>query len=426
MPEQALGSRLKHPEPQECLYWKQRVIPINDRNKYMNNHPTVQDAAGFVADLFKKKLSNKYVYHNFNHTCETVEACLQAVEFYELNEKDHLLLLLAAWFHDTGYVNTYMNHEDASKDYAQKFMQEKNFDAADINLVKDLIESTRHGAKPENLLQEILHDADHINVGKKRFFRKAELLRIEWEIFLDKHFTNKEWALEQEKYIISTNFYTEFFRREYGSRREKNIEKQRGALIKTKKKKEKDEAPKRGTETMYRSTYRTHINLSSIADSKANMIISINTIILSIIITVVGSSFTLTEQAFVENVRYTVPICVLLLGSLLSVIYAILSARPNVTEKEVDIEKIRNKKSSVLFFGNFSNMKLQDFIKNMQELMDSKELLYDNMTIDLYYLGLVLTRKYKLLRISYNIFMAGLVLAVVAFMGIFFYSQFNR
>lgn len=392
----------------------------------MNDHPIAQKAAEFVADLFKRELSNKYVYHNLTHTIETAEACMSAADFYELNENDRLCLLLAAWFHDTGYVKTYKGHEDVSIEYARGFMESEGCSEEMITQAEKLINTTKRGVKPENLLEEIICDADHISAGKKRFFRKAELLRIEWEIFLDKHYTDQEWAKEQQQFIISTNFYTEYFRREYGSRREKNIEKQRSALIKAKAKKLKDKDPKRGTETMYRATYRNHINLSQIADEKANMMISINTIIMSVIITVVGSGFTFTGQSFVESMRYTVPIAVLLLGSLFSVIFAVISARPNVTSKKVNLDKIRKKKSSVLFFGNFSNMKLQEFITNMHELMGSKDLLYDNMTVDLYYLGLVLTDKYRMLRISYNIFMGGLILAVVAFFGIFFYSQFSR
>lgn len=388
--------------------------------------PIVQKAATYVAHLFKQELSNKYVYHNLPHTCETVEASREAAEYYQINEQDQRVLLLAAWFHDTGYIKAYIGHEDESRKYARSFLEEEGLAEEEIRQVEELIESTRAGHKARNLLEEILHDADHINIGKKRFFRKAELLRIEWEFFLDKHYTDREWARVQENFIIGTNFYTEYFRREYGSRREKNIEKQRGILVKKKQKRKKDRAPKRGTETMYRATYRNHINLSSIADQKANMMISINTIIMSIIVTVVGSGFTFSEQSFVESIRYTIPICILLLGSLISVIYAILSARPHVTEKKVDLEKIRNKKSSTLFFGNFSNMKLNDFIDNMQELMKSRELLYDNMTIDLYYLGLVLTSKYRLLRISYNVFMSGIILCVVAFIGIFIYSQSTR
>lgn len=392
----------------------------------MDEPAILQKAADYVAELFKKELSNKFVYHNLNHTLETVEACRCAAEFYQLDEKGQTNLMLAAWFHDTGYTKVYQGHEAESRQYARQFLESHHYPEACIGKVEKLIEATRPEVEPLGLLEEIIHDADYVSLGRKRFFRKAELLRIEWELFLDKFYTHAEWAKEQQRFIISKNFYTEYFRRTYGPRREKNIEKQRNMLIKARAKKTKDKLPRRGTETMYRATYRNHINLSQIADSKANMMISINTIIMSVIITVVGGSFTLTERAFIENVRYTVPIAILLVGSLVSVIFAVISARPNVTQKKVNLEKIREKKSSVLFFGNFSNMALKDFIRNMHELMNSKELLYDNMTVDLYYLGLVLTQKYRMLRISYNIFMSALVLAVIAFIGIFVYSQTNR
>lgn len=385
--------------------------------------PIVEKAKAFISDLLISELSSKYVYHNLNHTRQTAEACHEGAEAYGIEEKEREVLLLAAWFHDTGYVSTYIGHEEVSQEYAQQFLEKENYPEEGIQKVVALIASTKAGHSPQGLLEEILHDADRISIGKKSFFRKAELLRIEWEVFLDKHYNKEDWNKLQLNYILSTHFYTDFFRKEYGSRREKNINKQRESVKKVKRKKKKDEHPKRGIETMYRSTYRTHINLSSIADSKANMMISINTIIMSVIITVVGGGFTLTEHAFVENLRYTVPICILLLGSLSSVIYAVISARPNVTQKKVDMEKIRNKQSSSLFFGNFTNMKLSEFIHNMKEIGRSKDLLYDSMTIDLYYLGLVLTQKYRLLRISYNIFMGALILAVVAFIAIFFYSQ---
>lgn len=383
----------------------------------------VDKAKAYVSDLFTSELSNKYVYHNLNHSRQTAEACAEAAEAYSLPPKQREVLQLAAWLHDVGYIRTYQGHEEVSVEYAQKFLKQESYPDADTSEVARLILSTKSGHAPSDLLEEILHDADRISIGKKSFFRKAELLRIEWEVFLDKHYKNNEWNKLQEEYIINTNFCTDYFRKEYGARRGKNINKQRAAVKKSKKNKKKVEEPKRGIETMYRATYRTHIELSAIADSKANMMISINTIIMSVIITVVGGGFTLTENTFIENLRYTVPICILLLGSLASVIYAVISARPNVTEKKVDLEKIKNKQSSSLFFGNFTKMKLKEFITNMQELGRSKDLLYDSMSIDIYFLGLVLTQKYRLLRISYNIFMGSLVLSVVAFIAIFVYSQ---
>ncbi|MBW3546043.1 MAG: HD domain-containing protein [Bacteroidetes bacterium] len=383
----------------------------------------IDKAKSHVSELFAAELSNKYVYHNLNHTRQTAEACAEAAEAYSLSPEEREALLLAAWFHDTGYTKKYEGHEESSIAIAQKFLADEGYPQERTQLVSRLIKSTTAGHKSADLLEEILHDADRISIGKKSFFRKAELLRIEWEVFLDKHYKQGEWDKIQQQYILNTNFYTDFFRKKYGDRREKNINKQRETLKKLKKNKAKDDDPKRGVETMYRATYRNHIELSAIADSKANMMISINTIIMSVIITVVGGGFTLTEQAFIENLRFTVPIGILLIGSLTSVIYAVISARPNVTEKKVDLEKIKNKQSSSLFFGNFTQMKLKEFIENMQKLASSKTLLYDSMTIDIYYLGLVLTQKYRMLRISYNVFMGALVLTVLAFIAIFIYTQ---
>ncbi len=180
--------------------------------------------------------------------------------------------------------------------------------------------------------------------------------------------------------------------------------------------------PGRGVETMYRSAYRNHINLSSIADNKANMMISINTIIMALIIAVIGSGFTFTGSDLFKHLRFTIPIGILLICCLVSAIFAILSAKPKVTNRPLDMEAVKNRKSSLLFFGNFANLALPDFIKGMSDLKEDNDLLYDNMSVDIYYLGKVLTRKYGLLRSSYNIFMLGLIISVVVFMVMFILS----
>ena len=127
----------------------------------------------------------------------------------------------------------------------------------------------------------------------------------------------------------------------------------KASYLKPKRSDVKEQKLGRGIETMYRATYRNHINLSSIADAKANMMISINAIIMSVIITIVGSGFTFSGLEFYQYIRFTVPMTILLISSLISVVFAVLSARPNVTKKNVSEQKIREKKSSILFFGNF-------------------------------------------------------------------------
>lgn len=386
----------------------------------------ISKASDFIFNLFKEKLSDEFVYHNFNHSNEVAIYSEKIAENYNLSEDDHEVLLLAAWFHDAGYIHTYKGHEEKSVELFNEFLSDNNYSSIKKEKVESLILSTRHDHEPGNLLEEILHDADIINVGTKNFFEKAGLLRVEWERFLDQKYNNMEWADTQVKFLIGTNYYTQEAIKEFGPQREINIQQQREKLQKSKeeklKKEQKEQKLGRGIETMYRATYRNHINLSSIADQKANMMISINTIIMSVIIALVGSGFTFTGRSFVENIRFTVPVLVLLVGALLSVVFAILSARPEVTSKTVDKEKIKKKQSSVLFFGNFTNMPLPEFIDNLKEFRKNQGLLYDNMTVDLYFLGIVLTRKYKLLRHSYNIFMGGLIVAVVTFLAIFIYT----
>jgi len=68
-----------------------------------------------------------------------------------------------------------------------------------------------------------------------------------------------------------------------------------------------------------------------------------------------------------------------------------------------------------LFFGNFHKMSLDDFEWAMGEMMQDRDYLYSSMKKDLYFLGKVLDRKYKLLRLTYVVFMVGIVVSVFAF-----------
>ena len=70
---------------------------------------------------------------------------------------------------------------------------------------------------------------------------------------------------------------------------------------------------------------------------------------------------------------------------------------------------------ALLFFGNFHGMSLQDYNWGMTEMLGDKEYMNNSMIKDNYFLGVVLAKKYKYLRIAYNIFMYGLILTVIAF-----------
>lgn len=393
----------------------------------MKNNIVVKDAADYVFNLFKEKLPSDYVYHNYNHTEETVRACRKLSKNYNLTNRDFEVLMLAAWFHDTGYTVSYENHEDEGVKLMKQYLQ-GNYPEEEIAEIEQLIMSTKVDVEPDGSLQEILHDADYINMGSKNFDHRANLLRIEWERILQRKYTEAEWAQVQLQFLIDTTFRTEEAVLRYNEQRELNILKQRNKVEQQKVKELKaDEKLKtkpvkdgRGIETLYRSVYDYHINLTSIADNKANMMISINTIIISIVITLFGTGFTFSPENEFSSVRFVFPMAFLLLTSLLAVVFAILSARPNVTTKEKF--ELSKKDSSILFFGNFAQLQLQEFVNRIKELKKQKEELYDSMSIDIFYLGSVLIKKYQYLSWSYNIFMFGMVICAVGFVVIMLFS----
>lgn len=393
-----------------------------------NANPVIKDASEYIFSLFKKKLPSEYVYHNYKHTLETVKGCKKLSETYNLTSRDYEVLLLAAWFHDIGYIESATNHEEIGAGLMREYLKDR-YPLEDIEEIATLILSTKHSTEPDGTLQEILHDADFINLGTDMFNHRAELLRIEWEQTQDKKFTEAEWAEIQLKFLIDTKYKTEVAILKFDEQRESNIIEQRKLIDKLGLKNQKvDEKNKpkpvkegRGIETLYRSVYSYHINLTSIADNKAHIMININTIIISIIITLFGTGFTFSgKDGGFESVRFVFPMALLLLTSLAAVVFAIISARPNVTSKEKFDPA--NKHSSLLYFGNFAQMELQDFVEQIKLLKKENEGLYDNMSVDIYYLGAVLVKKYKLLKWSYNIFMTGLVICAVGFIVIMLFS----
>ena len=179
-----------------------------------------------------------------------------------------------------------------------------------------------------------------------------------------------------------------------------------------KKKKLKDFGAGRGVETMFRTAYRTHLDLASLADRKANIMISINGLMIGIL---VGTIY----PSIAANQLLLLPASVLVLGCLASVIYAVLAARPRVTQRKVALSDIRANRANILFFGNFVNMSEDDFLAGMWELMEDRDRTYTNMMRDLYGLGTVLSTKYRLLRISYTVFVVGLAAGVLLFLGVY-------
>ncbi len=378
----------------------------------------IQQAEDFVFNLLKDKLSSAYIYHNFNHTSRVVNAVKSIFSEEEISEEDKQIIELAAWFHDTGYTQGTENHEQKSVVIARNFLREHNTPADTIAKVEELILVTQGCEEPKNHLEEIIKDADSAHFGDANYLGISELLRAEWQETLNKQYTDLEWAITNRELLLSCHrYYTNYAKKNWDKTKNDNIialQKRIQKLEATEKERAGIEPPGRGIDTMFRVTLNNHTRLSEIADSKANILLSVNAILISIVL-----SSLIPKLDAPRNHHLIIPTFVLLMSSVVTIIFAILSTRPKVTSGTFTREEVENKKVNILFFGNFFKMPIDEYQWAMNELMKDKEGLYNSLTKDLYSLGLVLNRKYRLLRITYNIFMAGIILSVFVFVWAF-------
>lgn len=391
----------------------------------------IQETEQFVIDLLSEKLDKNFVYHNIAHTQRVVEKSLELIEGENFSEEQIQVLTLAGWFHDVGYTVNPENHEEESIKIATDFLQGKEASEGVIDEVSKLITSTKMGAKPVTKLEKVLRDADCSHVGSKNYSDFNELLRKERELVCDKKIKTVEWDDSNLEFLTKHRFYTSKASKLWEKQKSKNIaqllkrkqkQTQEEAKLKQKKeelayKKNKIELPERGIETMFRVALRNHITLSDIADTKANILLSVNAIIISMTLS------TLIPKLDNPSNHYLItPTIVFVFFTVISIVLSVLATRPNVTEGKFTKEDVANKKVNLLFFGNFHQMKLPDFDWAMSEMMKDRDYLYGSLTKDLYFLGLVLNRKYKLLRITYTVFMIGILVSVISF-AIAFYMQ---
>ena len=393
------------------------------------NEQLLAAARAYVTDIFTHRMSVEMVFHNLEHTEDVVEASSRMADYYQLEEEDRLVLLLAAWFHDVGYsAGKAEGHEDVSIEMARQFLESRHLEDSLVQRVTSCIQATRMPQSPITLTEKILCDADLAHLATDDFKARNLLLKQERENLLGQKIPKKEWRKSNASFLGNHKYFTEYGQEMLEPKKQQNlldVKKSKGEKKQavepspnafpymsqprsTKDEKLEKKNTERGVQTMFRTTSKNHLDLSGMADSKAHILITVNSIILSVAV-----SFLIARLPYYP--QFLIPSAILVLTCLTAVTFAILATRPSVSSGKFTEEDIRNKKTNLLFFGNFHKMQLQDYQWDMNQMICDKEYLYNTMIMDIYYLGVVLARKYRFLRISYTIFMYGLILAVIAF-----------
>ncbi|MEO5562988.1 MAG: Pycsar system effector family protein [Chitinophagaceae bacterium] len=388
----------------------------------------LKQAELYITALYDSDRNHNLVYHSIDHTKKVVDHVNEIAAHYELQEKEIIILNIAAWFHDAGHLyEDPAGHEEKSAKLMKDWIETKDIYAALAGDVESTILATRIDEQPENILQQILKDADTYHFGTKEFKDFDKLMRKEMKLRKLETIL-MDWEKNTLALLKHHQFYTDYCKNLLEERKKKNMGKlnkrideiygsnSSESMIPEGKKssgsKKASTNPDgfitKGIQTMLRLTSENHMRLSDMADNKANILISVNAIIISVILSV------LIRKIEVDR-HLAIPTMIFLASSLATIVLAILSTRPKITTGSFTRDQVLNRQTNLLFFGNFHKAKLEEYKWGMSTMMRDPNYLYGSVVDDIYYLGQVLGRKYRLVRIAYNVFMIGIITSAIAF-----------
>lgn len=407
----------------------------------MDYNNILEQARQYVRSFFDDHADERIIYHNREHTEKVAQAAMMIAQHYQLNEKDFFIVNVAAWFHDIGYYRGgAAGHEEKGVATAEAFLTGTGVDAGVMDAVKGCIRATKLPQRPTNLLEEIVCDADLFHLGTEAFNERNKLLRKEVEATQHKKIGKEQWRKDTIKFLESHHYHTDYCQLLLNEQKQQNLDELKAkdpepvssdpvaALLqkheqstedqknetpeKKDKKGKKDNGKKdagRGIDTVFRITSNNNQRLSSQADSKAHILIQVNSIIISVLLS-------LLLRKIEDHTNLAIPATLLLTVNLMTIIFSILATRPHIPPGTFNKADLDEKKVNLLFFGNFYKMSLPEYADGMLQMMDDRDFLYGSLIRDVYFQGIALGKKYRWLRLSYNVFMYGLILSVLAFL----------
>jgi predicted metal-dependent HD superfamily phosphohydrolase len=404
----------------------------------MNYHALLIKVQEHVNLFYLQHPDTHYFYHNRMHTKEVLEAAQKIGSHYQLDDRSFFIVCAAASFHDIGFIISKGElHEEKGAALADTFLRGIEVNENDIGAIKNCILATKMPQTPVTPEEKIVCDADLFNLGTLQFKEKNKLLKKEREALGNIRIDGITWRATSISLLQDHHYHTDYCKSLLDKTKAENLaglqikqtEKLNAAelnaaavnniadnplLINDKNdpvkplKIKKKDRPVKGIETMFRISASNNVRISVMADNKAHIMISVNSIIISVVLALLLKNIN-------ENRHLLIPSVILLVVNVATIIYAVSATRPKIPGGTFTQAQVDNKSVNLLYFGSFYNMDFKEYNAGIKAMMADSEFLYGSLTKDIFWQGKVLGRKYRLLRISYTIFMYGLVTAVVAF-----------
>lgn len=167
----------------------------------------VEECFYYVKETLKPLKEEWYYFHNLDHTIEVFERVTYLWEKENLSNQEIERLQLGALFHDTGFIEDYDYHEYASSRIAEKYLKKLNYNW-DTEKINNIILKTIPNTESDNILSDIIKDADLDNLWRDDFFEKWEDLRKEIKEIKGIEVSDLQWYTNSYKFIKNLNFYS--------------------------------------------------------------------------------------------------------------------------------------------------------------------------------------------------------------------------
>ena len=389
----------------------------------------LRDTALYVRDYYATHFNDQYSFHNYNRTISIVRNCDALGVSMNLGGQELKLAHLSAWFAELGFSEDHRNYQGKSVKLAREFFRTRKLDDGIFEKLEECILSTRVPQQPVSVISQLICDATMYHLAEKDSLQLADALRNEVAAVAQIEYSDEEWINEYIKMINNHFYFTRTARELFQKRKEKTLaafqakremvrfvqQESSGDFenyIPAKEKKVTEDALKleRGVQTLYRITENRHMDLSNKAHDKASLLISVNSIIMSIVLSVLVTKLE-------ENKYLLIPTALLVITSAVTIVISIISTRPRIIGRV----QSANEEKNLLFYGDFANLSVNDYKKAMRDLYTNPVDLYDSLSRDIYYQGVVLKWKFKYINIAYIIFMYGFIATIIAFILAFIF-----
>lgn len=405
------------------------------------NQAILSQVEAFSTNLIVNELPDSVLYHDISFTHRMVASVKEIALNEAISQVDTELLIITAWLYSTGYRDAEMFKGKkifssciaCTQQISKQFLDSINYNSDNTKIIFEILNNTTTNTTPNTILEKVFVDALYMDFARDKGLKYIKKMYQELLLFNDVTIAKKNWFQYMIELLENHHYITNYGKAE--------LEPKKFLLIKDLKKNyhvlenieriavskelgiSEDELKNlkknlgnskkidiKTIQTVFKTTSNNHYKLNQMVDRKANIMISINAILISLLI---GKVIAPTLSGL--NIEL-IPVFIMTLAGGISMFYAILAVKPDATHGEFSEAEIRSKQGNLLFFGNFHNMQYKDYEWAFLQMLNDRDYLFSSMIRDIYFLGQKIKKKHDRLRISLNVFLAGTTLTVITFL----------